>query len=34
VLDESFEQANRIETLLRRDDVARDLPPDGTDDGA
>jgi ribosome-binding factor A len=32
-LDESFEQASRIESLLRRDDVARDLP-DGTDDGA
>jgi ribosome-binding factor A len=33
-LDESFEQANRIETILRRDDVARDLSQDGTDDGA
>lgn len=39
-LDESFDEASRIEALLRRDDVARDLPaPDGdpskaTGDGA
>jgi ribosome-binding factor A len=34
-LDESFEQASRIESLLRRDDVARDLDPAGeSDDGA
>ncbi len=33
-LDASFDEASRIEALLRREDVARDLAPDGTDDGA
>ena len=33
-LDASFDEAGRIEALLRREDVARDLGPDGTDDGA
>lgn len=33
-LDESFEHASRIDALLRRSDVARDLTQDGTDDGA
>jgi len=39
-LDGSFEQASKIESLLRRKDVARDLEPpddassDGTGDGA
>jgi ribosome-binding factor A len=39
-LDDSFDQASHIESLLRRDDVARDLgptealPPEGADDGA
>jgi ribosome-binding factor A len=38
-LDESFAEASRIESLLRREDVARDLgaskraPDDGTGDG-
>ncbi len=30
-LDDSFEQASKIDSLLRREEVARDLgPPDGT----
>ncbi len=33
-LDASFEHASRIDALLRREDVARDLEPDGADDGA
>ena len=39
-LDQSFDEASRIDALLRRDDVARDLgvgedaPSEGTDDGA
>jgi ribosome-binding factor A len=34
-LDESFEQASKIESLLRREDVARDLDPaDESDNGA
>jgi len=33
-LDASFDEATRIDELLRRGDVARDLLPDGTDDGA
>ncbi len=39
-LDQSFDEASRIDALLRRDDVVRDLgagedaPPEGTDDGA
>jgi ribosome-binding factor A len=38
-LDESFDEASRIDALLRRDDVARDLaagdePSEGADDGA
>jgi ribosome-binding factor A len=30
-LDQSFDEASRIDALLRRDDVARDLAPDGED---
>jgi len=33
-LDDRFERAGRIDALLRREDVARDLPHEGTDDGA
>jgi ribosome-binding factor A len=34
-LDESFEEASKIESLLRREDVARDLDPAAeSDDGA
>ena|SRR5579863_9036677 len=33
-LDESFDHASRVEALLHRPDVARDLEQDGTDDGA
>lgn len=39
-LDDSFDQASRIDAILRRDEVARDLDPDApdaakdTDDGA
>jgi len=33
-LDASFEQASRIDALLRRPDVARDLTPREFDDGA
>ena len=33
-LDASFDHASRVEALLQRPDVARDLTPDGTDDGA
>ena len=30
-LDQSFDEASRIEALLRREDVVRDLGPDGDD---
>jgi len=33
-LDQSFEAASRVEALLHRPEVARDLEQDGTDDGA
>ncbi len=33
-LDASFDEASRIEALLHRPEVARDLPQEGTDDGA
>jgi ribosome-binding factor A len=33
-LDASFDRASRVEALLHRPDVARDLAQDGTDDGA
>lgn len=33
-LDASFDHASRVEALLNRPDVARDLAQDGTDDGA
>ena len=33
-LDASFDHASRLEALLHRPEVARDLEPDGTDDGA
>ena len=33
-LDESFDEASRVEELLHRPEVARDLQQDGTDDGA
>lgn len=33
-LDQSFDHASRLDALLHRPDVARDLAPEGTDDGA
>jgi len=33
-LDRSFDEASRIEALLHRPEVARDLVQDGSDDGA
>jgi ribosome-binding factor A len=33
-LDASFDHASRVEALLQRPEVARDLAQDGTDDGA
>ena len=33
-LDASFDEASRVDALLHRPDVARDLKQDGTDDGA
>ena len=33
-LDSVFDEAQRIESLLRQPDIARDLKRDGTDDGA